>query len=231
MMEKKPITEAASPLLTAFQETTQAIVESIAAVQEGDMQVAQRQLLDWIETLKEQAHIAQSLRQELQEQIQKQQEAFQNLAKEAVERSFDVLAAPLSAYPPSLRLTENVQICLLAITSRYPHHLVDINEAVLGPQRLGAEGWRAADLIELLQETTPQLLQARARLEVTTQRRGIYLLDRSEEVPAFWIHCGEAGEKMPPARGTMTARQAEQSPTRDEAVGATAAGKVRVVVG
>jgi hypothetical protein len=230
-MANKQITEAASQLFTAFEQSTQAIIESMAAVQEGDMQVAQRQFLDWIETLKGHAQAAQSLAVGMDELIQKQQEAFHSLAREAAKSYFDVLAAPLSAYPPSLRLTETLQICLLALTSRYPHHLVDINEAVLGPQRLGAEGWRATDLIEWLQDTSPQLLQAMARLEVTTQRRGIYLLERSEETPAFWLHCGEAGEKMPASQGNMTARQAAQRQKRDEAVGANTAGEVRMPVG
>jgi heme-degrading monooxygenase HmoA len=185
----------------------------------------------WIETLQEQAQIAQSLTQELQGQMQKQRETLRGLAQEAVTSYFDMLQAAFPSYPPSLRLTENLRICLLALASRYPHHLVDIKEAVLGPQRLGAEGWQAADLIELLQHTAPQLLQARVRLEVTGQRKGIYLLERSEQIPAFWVHCGEAGEEMPPARGNMTARQVEQSRQREEAAGATAAGKVGVAVG
>jgi hypothetical protein len=74
---------------------------------------------------------------------------------------------------------------------------------------LGAEGWRAEDLIEWLQIAAPEVLQGEARLEVTSQRKGIYLLNRSEETPAFRVHCGEAGEKMPPYRGNMTARQEE----------------------
>jgi hypothetical protein len=113
--------------------------------------MVQRQLLDWIEALKGHAQATQSLAQELEEQVQKQQEAFHSLTQEAAESYFDMLQAALPFYPPSLRLTENVQICLLALASRYPHYLVDINEAVLGPQRLGAEGWRAEDLIEWLQ--------------------------------------------------------------------------------
>jgi hypothetical protein len=159
--------------------------------------------------------------EELEEQSHKQQEAFSRLAQQAVESSFNLLQAGLPFYPPSLRLTENVRICLLALASRYPRHLVDINEAVLGPQGLGADGWRAEDLIEWLQTTVPELLQAPARLEVTLQRKGIYLLDRSEEAPAFWVHCGEAGEKMPSARENMIARQAEQRRRREEVASAT----------
>jgi len=121
-------------------------------------------------------------------------------------------------YPPSLRLNENLQICLLALASRYPQHILDINEELLGPQSLGAEGWRASDIIELLQRTAPETLQARACLEVNTQRKGIYLLENSGETPAFWVHCGECGEKMPlpPYRGNMTARREKQTQRREE---------------
>lgn len=231
MKKKKQIPEAAfQRLVSSFEETTQAIVKNMATVQERNLEMVQRQFLDWIEAIKEQSQVAQSLAQGLEEQDQKQQEVFYSLAHDAVESYFDMLQAALPYYPPSLRLTEKVQICLLALASRYPHHLVDINEAVLGHQGLGAEGWRAEDLIEWLQHTAPQLLQAKACLEVTSQRKGIYLLERSEAIPAFWVHCGEAGEKMPPFRGNMTARQAEQRRRRKKAAGPTAVGEEQMMV-
>jgi hypothetical protein len=68
----------------------------------------------------------------------------------------------------------------------------------------------------LFQNTSPQLLQAKARLEVTAQRKGIYLLERSEEVPAFRVFCGEMGEKPLPYRGDMATRQKEQKQRHDE---------------
>jgi hypothetical protein len=83
---------------------------------------------------------------------------------------------------------------------------VDINEGVLGPQGVGAEGWKASDLIELLQSTAPELLHEEACLEVTLQRKGIYLIKCSEQTPAFWVHCGEKGEKMPAPRGPLPMR-------------------------
>jgi hypothetical protein len=100
---------------------------------------------------------------------QKQEEGF--------ERHVHARSRPFSTYRSSLQLIEPLRICLLAVAHRYPTHSLDINEAVLGPQEMGAEGWRTTDLIELLQEVAPRLLPALARLEVTLQRRGIYLLD------------------------------------------------------
>lgn len=205
-MKKKHIPEATSQVINAFEESEQAVVESVNAIQERNLQFVQGLFLDWIEALKGQVQTSQSLVQEIEEQIQKQQEVFQSLAQEAMERSFDSFQAVLPSYPPSLRLNESLRICLLALASRYPHHFVDINEEVLGPQSVRAEGWRASDLIELLQSTAPELLHEEACLEVTVQRKGIYLIKRSEQTPAFWVHCGEGGEKMPASRGNLAMR-------------------------
>lgn len=212
-----PQNEAISQLVKSFQEANQAIVENVVAAQEGNIQFAQSIFMDWIETLKNQAESTHSLMQEVEQQTQKQQEAFYRLAQESLKNSFNLLHAPLSSYPPSLRLTESLRICLLALASRYPRHLVDINEEILGPQSLGADGWKAPDIIELLQSTAAQVLQERARLEVNMQRKGIYLIERSEEIPGFWIHCGEDGEKMPASQGNLAVRRAKQTQRRDEA--------------
>ena len=182
------------------------------------MEAVQHLFLNWLQMLKNQVEGTQSLMQETEQQTQKQQEAFQHLLQEAMENYCDFLYTAVPPYPPSLRLNESLRICLLAFASRYPHHLIDINEAVLGPQQLGAEGWRAEDLIELLQSTAPEMLHEEARLEVNVQRRGLYLPGRSEQTPAFWLHCGEKGEKMPPARGNMAVRRAEQIPKHEEAL-------------
>jgi hypothetical protein len=218
-MERNQSNETVLQLVQSFQNANQALVESAVSVQERNMQFVQRLYSDWLATLQDHTHNHQALMQEMEQQGQKQQEAFQKLVQQSVTSYFDSLTAGLAFFAPTLRLTEKLQICLLALASRYPRHMVNINEEVLGPQTLGAEGWRAADLIELLQNTAPELLQAKARLEVTTLRKGIYLLERSEEMPAFWVYCGGMGEKTPPYRGDMAIRQAEQAQRRDEALG------------
>ncbi len=216
-MEKTSISEKTEQLLKSFQEGNQTVVEGMVAVQEGNVQVAQSVLTDWIETLKSQTENAQMLVREIEQQAHKQQEAFQRLAQQSVDSYFDVLHASYSSFAPSLTLTENLQNCLLALASRCPYHIVDINEQVLGPQSLGAAGWTATDLIEFLESTAPHVLQTRARLEKNAQRKGIYLLEVSEEIPAFWIHCAEVGEKMPAYRGNKATRQQQQT-ARGEAV-------------
>ncbi len=138
-------------------------------------------------------------------------EALHHFGQEAGERSFTVLTAEPSPYPSSLRLTEPLQICLLAVASRYPGHCLEINEVVLGPQDVGTQGWRARELIGWLQNTAPALLQEEARLEVTLPRRGIYLLNRSEEMPAFWVRGTQEGEKRPIYRDHLAVIRAERA--------------------
>ncbi len=218
-MTKTPVRdrEAISRLVQSVQRANQAFFERIVSVQQAEVQFASSTFTTWLEAFNSMVASSHTLMQEMGEQTQEQQEAFHHLAREWWESSFDFLRAPLSFYPPSLQLTEQWRLCLLALESRYPSHVVDINEEVLGPQRLGAEGWRASDLIELFQSTAPHVLQEPARLLVTVQKRGIYLLERSVDVPALRVHCGMYGEKMPAYRGNMAARGKKQAHRQDEA--------------
>jgi hypothetical protein len=213
-MEKITKIDAIAQLLTSLPEANQAVLEGVVAAQEGNVKLAQSMMTNWLEALKEQTENAQTLMDEMEQQMNKQQEAVQRLTQQTTKRSFDFLCASFSSSRPSLRLTENLQICLLALASRYPHHSVDINEEVLGPQNLRASGWRAADLIELFQSTAPELLHAKARLEVNASRKGIYLLERSEQTPALWVHCGTSGEKTPASQGDLATRRQEQATRR-----------------
>ena len=88
-----------------------------------------------------------------------------------------------------MQLNERLEICLLALASRYPDHVVDINEAVLGHQQHGADGWTARDLIEQLHSTQSTLLYKQAHLIIDTQMSEIYLPDYSEQTPAIFVHC------------------------------------------
>lgn len=102
-----------------------------------------------------------------------------------------------------MRLNETLQICLLALVSRHPEYTLDINEVLLGLQSLGTDGWKASDILELLQRTQPEILHAKALLVLDQQERSIYLMSRSEETPAFSIH-GQG--KLPPYQGNMAIR-------------------------
>ncbi|GHO97929.1 hypothetical protein KSF_079770 [Reticulibacter mediterranei] len=103
-----------------------------------------------------------------------------------------------------MELYDTLQICLLALVSRYPEHVVDINESVIGQQELGAGGWLAFDMIEYLATTHPALLGATAHMIVNPQKSEIYLLDYAEEQPAFIVHCRG---KIPCCQGNVETRR------------------------
>ena len=88
-----------------------------------------------------------------------------------------------------MQINDNLSICLRALETRYPIHFVDINEALLGPQSFAAAGWTSPTIIAQLEKAAPELLQARARLVIDAQKSEIYLLERSEQLPALIIHC------------------------------------------
>ena len=103
-----------------------------------------------------------------------------------------------------MRLNDTLQVCLLALASRYPEHTLDINETVLGPQRLGAEGWTSEGIIDLFEKTRPELLHILAFLVIDIQRSEIYLPQYTERTPALLIHCRG---KIPCCQGTILTRQ------------------------
>jgi hypothetical protein len=103
-----------------------------------------------------------------------------------------------------MQLNERLEICLLALASRHPRHVVDINEDVLGTQPLGAAGWNAHDIIELLRLTHPALLYIEADLVINTQECAIYLHTYATQTPALHVHCRG---KLPALQGNVTTRK------------------------
>ena len=95
-----------------------------------------------------------------------------------------------------MQLIEILRICLLAAASRYPGCLVEINEAVLDRASLWEGDCTAEEALQRLESQSPQLLQAPACLKIDGLSI-IYLLDRSEELPAFRLYCGEDHNERP----------------------------------
>jgi hypothetical protein len=98
-----------------------------------------------------------------------------------------------------MKLDEKLRFCLLAVANRYPGCLVEINQAVLDRTGLWEEICPAEQALQRLQNLAPQLLEAQARLLIDDRQAqsAIYLLDRSEEFPAFQLYCGEDhGEQL-----------------------------------
>jgi hypothetical protein len=90
-----------------------------------------------------------------------------------------------------MKLYEKLQICLLAIASRYPESTLESNEEVLGPQSLQKQRCTPLELIERVQSSVPKLLEAPALLVVDAQERAIYLVEQSQHTPAFWLRYRE----------------------------------------
>ena len=88
-----------------------------------------------------------------------------------------------------MKLHENLQLCLLALASRFPDDIVEVDEATLKLHISAPNGLTPQDMIEVLYRTNPLLLQTEACLVMNAQESTIYLLDCSERMPAFWIHC------------------------------------------
>ncbi|HLI69932.1 MAG TPA: hypothetical protein VKV19_09255 [Ktedonobacteraceae bacterium] len=74
----------------------QRLVDGTIAAQERNTKFAQNVLGNGIEALKGQVDVTRSLMQELGQQFQKQQDAFQALAQESMEAYKDVVFAPLT---------------------------------------------------------------------------------------------------------------------------------------
>jgi hypothetical protein len=88
----------------------------------------------------------------------------------------------------TMKLHENLRLCLLALASRFPDDIVEIDEAILDLHIYASDGLTPQDMIEVLYRTNPQLLQTEACLVMNAQESTIYLPDCSEQMPAFWIH-------------------------------------------
>ena len=84
----------------------QAAGQGLVAAQERTNQYVQGFFNEGIEVLKSQAESMRALLRELDQQIRKQQEALQTLARAPVEVTLDILRTPLAAYQEALGMAE-----------------------------------------------------------------------------------------------------------------------------
>lgn len=97
-MTEYKVDETALAMVQAIRGANEAIADSAVVAQERNIKYAQSIFLDGIEVLKSHGESTRSLIQELVEQSQKQQAAFQALLHEAVDAYVGFLYAPLSYY-------------------------------------------------------------------------------------------------------------------------------------
>ncbi len=88
-----------------------------------------------------------------------------------------------------MQLEDRLKICLLALESRYPEHVIDVNQELLSLSGASASGWSVSEIIEYVEQKNPTILSAMARLVVDSQCSEIYLVEQSEKTPAFVVHC------------------------------------------
>ncbi len=84
-------------------------------------------------------------------------------------------------------LNENLQICLLALASRYPVHSIEVKDVAFEVRWMHVKEWNALKLLVWLQGAAPELLQTPARMEIGIQKSELYLLE--QELPSLIIHC------------------------------------------
>ena len=86
----------------------QAAAQSLVTAQERTKQYVQEFFNEGMEVLKSQAESMRALLQELEQQIRKQQEALETLARAPVEATLDVLRSPLAAYQKAFGMAETL---------------------------------------------------------------------------------------------------------------------------
>ena len=89
-----------------------------------------------------------------------------------------------------LKLNEILKNCLWSLDKRYPRSIVAINDAMYSLQISWANACSPIQMFELLHIHAPRALDAPACLVINAQESAIYLLEESQEIPAFWISCG-----------------------------------------
>jgi hypothetical protein len=111
-----------------------------------------------------------------------------------------------------MKLHDSLQCCLLAVAARYPQHVLHINENILGPQAHGAEGWVAEEMIEMLEQVQPDILEEPAILMIDMQRSEIYIPKHSRIEPGIRVFCRG---KLPECRNNTAKLQKLRLPAEE----------------
>lgn len=88
-----------------------------------------------------------------------------------------------------MQLHDTLQVCLLALASRYPKHLLRSNRLLLGDQTFCPHCQTTVEVMAWLQQREPAFLEKRAHLVIDAQQCAIYVAGTAEKMPAYWVHC------------------------------------------
>src|SRR6266516_4254818 len=102
------VNDAAWNLSTSVRESNQTIANSAVAAQERNVKFAQSFLQNGTELLKSHGESTRTLMQTLAEQSQKQQEAFQTLARETWDAYMGFFSSPFNYYQQTLETAESI---------------------------------------------------------------------------------------------------------------------------
>jgi hypothetical protein len=89
----------------------------------------------------------------------------------------------------TMELHEMLKLCLLALDSRFPESIIEVNGTLLGHPGFWGEACPPTAMLEVLRLHAPELLLAPACLVIVQGQSAIYLAERLEREPAFWVYC------------------------------------------
>jgi hypothetical protein len=106
--QKQNITQASEQLTDSAQQSFRMLVDRTVALQESNLRLTQNFFQNWIEQVNNQAQGTRVATQNLQEQGQRQREAFETLSQEATNAYSEYLNSALSFYQEALSTATQV---------------------------------------------------------------------------------------------------------------------------
>src|SRR3954469_14435461 len=100
--QKQNITQASEQLTDSAQQSFQMLADRTVALQESNLKLTQSFFQDWIEQVQNQAEGTRGATQNLQEQGQRQRDAFETLSQEATNAYSEFLNSALSFYQEAM---------------------------------------------------------------------------------------------------------------------------------
>lgn len=105
-MADNRINEASWDLVNSMRDTSQAVANNVVEAQDRYIKFSQNTFLSGTEVLEKQTESTRNLMKEWQQQVQKQQEAFQRLTYATLDLYMNFLRTPFSFYQQLMSATE-----------------------------------------------------------------------------------------------------------------------------
>lgn len=128
--DKNHVHDTAFTLSETVRETHQAIANTTVSIQERNAKYMQGIFDHSIEVLKSHIESSRALMQNFAEQAQRQQEAFQVLARESMDTSMNFFLTPYSYYQQALETAESIAMQGVETAQRITHQGVETAQRV-----------------------------------------------------------------------------------------------------